>query len=46
MENHRYEEGSDIPIQVTLTGERIPDRVYLVSDQGKYLMQRALKNQL
>jgi len=39
-----YEEGSDIPIQVTLTGERIPDRVYLVSDQGKFLMQRALKN--
>jgi len=39
-----YEEGADIPIQVTLKGERIPDRVYLVSDEGKFLMQRALKN--
>ena len=39
-----YEEGSDVPIQVTLNGERIPDKVYLVSDQGKFLMQRALKN--
>ena len=39
-----YEEGSDVPIQVTLNGERIPDKVYLVSDQGKFLMQRSLKN--
>ncbi len=39
-----FEEGADIPISVDLKGERIPDKVYLVSDQGKFLMQRSLKN--
>ena len=38
------EEGSDIPVSVTLKGERIPDKVYLVTDQGKFLMKRSLKN--
>ena len=38
------EEGSDIPVSVTLRGERIPDRVYIITDQGKLLMQRSLKN--
>ena len=40
----RFEEGSDVPISVSLKGDRIPDRVYLVTDQGKYLMNRSLKN--
>jgi hypothetical protein len=38
------EEGSDIPVSVCLKGERIPEKVYLVTDQGKFLMNRSLKN--
>ncbi|NBP28244.1 MAG: hypothetical protein EBV23_01495 [Flavobacteriia bacterium] len=38
------EEGTDIPVSVSLKGERLPDKVYLVTDQGKFLMNRSLKN--
>lgn len=38
------EEGLDIPVSVNLKGERIPDKVYLVTQQGKFLMERSLKN--
>jgi len=39
------EEGSDIPVRVTLVGQRIPEKVYLVTAEGKFLMHRSLKNQ-
>lgn len=42
--NVTVEEGSDIPVSVNLIGERIPDKVYLVTNQGKFLMNKALKN--
>jgi len=42
--NTTVEEGSDIPVRVSLVGERIPEKVYLVTDQGKFLMNRSLKN--
>lgn len=42
--NTTVEEGLDIPVRVSLVGERIPEKVYLVTDQGKFLMNRSLKN--
>ena len=38
--NKAYEEDSDIPIHVKLKGSKLPDKVFIVSDQGKFLMTR------
>lgn len=42
--NSTVEEGSDIPVSVSLKGDRIPDKLYIVTDLGKFLMNRLLKN--
>ena len=43
--NKAYEEDSDIPIHVKLKGSKLPDKVFIVSDQGKFLMTRIAKNE-
>lgn len=37
------EEGEDVPVQVKMTGSELPDKVYLVSSQGKFLMNKMSK---
>lgn len=39
------EEGEDALVQVKVSGSAIPDKVYLVSDQGKFLMKWKIKNE-
>lgn len=41
--NQRYEEGSDVCIQVNTKGMKIPENVYLVCDQGTFLMSKSSK---
>jgi hypothetical protein len=38
------EEGNDLPVEVTLKGEALPEQVYLISENGKFLMTRVSKN--
>lgn len=38
------EEGEDLEISVQLTGSLFPDKIYMVSDQGKFLMTKKGKN--
>lgn len=38
------EEGQDAEIEVQLVGNSVPDKVYLNSDQGKFLMNWSAKN--
>ena len=37
------EEGQDVPVAVKLKGDELPEKVYLVSSQGKFLMNRTSK---
>lgn len=37
-------EGSDIELTVALEGSELPEKVYLVSDQGKFLLGRTARN--
>tara|TARA_R110000737_G_scaffold33607_1_gene51912 strand:+ start:11821 stop:15180 length:3360 start_codon:yes stop_codon:yes gene_type:complete len=39
------EEGEDAPVDVKIIGSAIPDKVYLVSEQGKFLMNWKTKNE-
>ncbi len=38
------DEGEDLAVQVRLSGSQFPDKIYLVSDQGKFLMTMNGKN--
>ncbi len=38
------EEGEDVPVELTLKGDDLPDKVYLVCENGKFLMERKRKN--
>ncbi len=38
------EEGVDVPIDVLLKGSELPEHVYLISENGKFLMNRVAKN--
>jgi hypothetical protein len=38
------EEGVDVPIEVVLKGNELPEHVYLISENGKFLMNRIAKN--
>jgi hypothetical protein len=38
-----FEEGQDIPVAVKLKGDELPEKIYLVSSQGKFLMNRTSK---
>jgi len=37
-------EGDDIDVSLTLTGAELPEKVYLISDQGKFLLSRKERN--
>ena len=38
-----YEEGENVPVGLKLKGEELPEKVYLVSTQGKFLMRKTSK---
>jgi hypothetical protein len=38
------EEGNDLPVEVVLKGQELPEQVYLISENGKFLMTRSAKN--
>jgi len=38
------EEGQDLPVELVLKGSGLPEHVYLVSENGKFLMTRVAKN--
>ncbi len=39
-ENYILEEGNDLPLTLNLTGKELPDQVYLISENGKFLMNK------
>ncbi len=39
------EEGEDLPVKLELKGSQLPENVYLISENGKFLMQKTAKNQ-
>jgi hypothetical protein len=39
------EEGEDAPVDVKIVGGVVPDKVYLISEQGKFLMNWKTKNE-
>lgn len=43
-ENLKVEEGEDVPIELTLKGNFLPDKVYMVCENGRFLMERKSKN--
>jgi hypothetical protein len=43
-ENLQVEEGEDVPIELTLKGNFLPDKVYMVCENGRFLMERKSKN--
>ena len=42
--NLTVDEGEDLDISVSLKGTQFPDKIYLVSSQGKFLMEKNGKN--
>jgi len=38
------EEGDDLPVEVVLKGKELPEQVYLISENGKFLMKKTGKN--
>jgi hypothetical protein len=40
----RVEEGADLPVELVLKGSGLPEYVYIVSENGKFLMERTAKN--
>ena len=43
--NKSIEEGKNLPVSVKLKGDKLPDKVYLISDQGKFLMTKVRRNE-
>lgn len=43
-QNLIVEEGEDLAIEVKLNGRELPEYVYLISENGKFLMSRSTKN--
>ncbi len=41
---HIVEEGKDLELSLRLKGSELPDHVYLISENGKFLMTRTAKN--
>lgn len=39
-------EGESVTIEATVSGRQIPDKVYIVSDRGRFLMKKTRKNQV
>mgnify|MGYP001627152587 FL=1 len=44
QETLEAEEGDDIPVELVLKGSGLPEYVYVVSENGKFLMERKSKN--
>lgn len=44
VDNTRIEEGEDYPFEVELTGNDLPEKVYVRSEQGRFLLTRISKN--
>lgn len=42
--NWMVEEGTDLPVELVLKGAGLPEYVYIVSENGKFLMERTAKN--
>ncbi len=42
--NLAIEEGNDLPVEVEIKGEELPDLVYMISDNGKVLMEKVSRN--
>jgi len=40
----RVDEGESVEIAASITGRQIPDKVYIVSDRGRFLMKKTRKN--
>lgn len=40
------EEGASVDIKADISGRQIPDKVYIVSDRGRFLMKKTRKNQV
>lgn len=40
------DEGESVEIKATITGRQIPDKVYIVSDRGRFLMKKSRKNEV
>jgi len=38
------EEGTDLPVEVEVNGDELPNYVYMVSENGKFLMEKKSKN--
>jgi hypothetical protein len=38
------EEGSDLPVEVEISGNELPDLVYMVSENGKVLLEKVSRN--
>ena len=43
--NLQIEEGQDFQVTIELKGKDFPEQVYLVSENGKFLMEKSAKNQ-
>jgi len=43
-DNLTIEEGEDFPVEVALKGNGFPEQVYVISENGKFLMKRIRKN--
>ncbi len=43
-ENSRIEEGEDYPFEVEIQGSALPEKVYVKSEQGRFLLSRVSKN--
>lgn len=43
-EDTSIEEGEDYTLQLELVGKEIPEKVYVISSQGKFLLKRIAKN--
>lgn len=44
VSNLMVEEGTDLPVELMLKGAGLPEHVYIVSENGKFLMERIAKN--
>lgn len=44
QDNYKVEEGDDLLIQLTLKGNLLPNKVYLVCEKGTFLMDKRAKN--
>ena len=44
VDNDRIEEGEDYPFEVELTGNDLPEKVFVKSEQGRFLLTRITKN--